>query len=92
MKRIVSTVLVVGLLGLAGVLAVPPVPTGSVAYAEVSEKEIMDQLTKIHKMVTELEMKMKSKKMMMDAMGKEKTMKMLMDVTKTLEEIERDTR
>lgn len=92
MKRIVSTVLVVGLLGLAGVLAVPPVPTGSVAYAEVSEKEIMDQLTKIQKMVSDMEMMMKSKKMMMDAMGKEKTMKMLMEVTKTLGEIERQSR
>ena len=96
MKQIVSTTLVVSLLTLAGVFAVVPVPSGSVASAadketsdkETSDKEIMDQLTKIKKMVSDIEMKVKSKKMMMDAMGKEKTMKMLMEVTKMLEKIE----
>ena len=91
MKQIISTVLVVSLLTLVGVFALAPVPLGSVAYAEVTEKELMDQLTKIKKMVSDMEMKMKSQKMMMDSMGKEKTMKMLMDVRKMLEDIERQS-
>ena len=91
MKQIVSTVLVVSFLALVGVFALAPVPLGSVASAEVTEKELMDQLTKIKKMVSDMEMKMKSKKMMMDSMGKEKTMKMLMDVRKMLEDIERQS-
>jgi len=89
MKRIVSTALVVSFLALAGALSVVPVRLDSVAYAEVSDKAIMDQLTKIKMMVADLEMKVQSKKMAMDAMGKEKTMKMLMDVTKMLEELYR---
>lgn len=90
MKRIVSTVLVVSFLTLAGIFAVAPVPFGSVAYAaEVTDKQLMDQLSKIKKMVSEIEMKMKSKKMMMDAMGMEKTMKMLTDVNKVLEDVAR---
>lgn len=92
MTRILATVLAVSLLALSGVLAVAPALPGSVASAEVSDQELMDQLTKIHKMVTDLEMKMKGKKMMMDAMGKEKTMKMLMEVTRMLDEINRETR
>lgn len=91
MKWIISTVLVVSLLTLPDVFAVVPVPSGpgaSAAEKETSDKEIMDQLTKIKKMVSDIEMKMKSKKMMMDAMGKEKTMKMLMEVTKMLQQIE----
>ncbi len=87
MKRITSTILVVSLLALAGPVAVPPLWSGGAAWAEVSDKEIEDQLAKIKKMVADIEMKVKSKKMMMDTMGKEKTMKMLMDVTKMLRDI-----
>jgi len=88
MKRIASTILMASLLALAGPVAVAPVWSGGVAWAEVSDKEMEDQLAKIKKMVADIEMKMKSKKMAMDAMGKEKTMKMLMDVTKMLRDIE----
>ncbi len=88
MKRIVSTVRVVGLLALAGILAVAPVPVGSVAYAEhVTEQVLMDQLTKIKTMVSEMEMKMKTKQMMMDPKGMDKTMDMLMEVTRMLRDI-----
>jgi hypothetical protein len=89
MKRIVASIVVVSFLTLAGVLVVPPLPSGSVAAAEMSEKEVMDELTKVKKMVADMEMKMKSKKMMMDAMGREKTMKMLKDVGRMLEEMQR---
>lgn len=90
MKRTVSMILMVSVLGLAVVFAVPPVPVGSPAYAaEVTEKQLMDQLSKIKKMVSDIETKMKSKKMMMDAMAMDKTMKMLTDVTKVLEEVSR---
>jgi len=88
MKRIVSTVRVVGLLALAGILAVAPVPVGSVAYAEhATEQVLMDQLTKIKTMVSEMEMKMKTKQMMMDPKGMDKTMDMLMEVTRMLRDI-----
>ena len=40
-------------------------------------------------MVSDVEMKMKTKKMMMDAKGMDKTMDMLMDITRILQEIER---
>lgn len=90
MKRIVSTVLVASLLALGSVLAVGPAPWGSVAYADhYSEKVLMDQLTKIKTMVSDVEMKMKTKKMMMEPMGMDKTMDMLMDITRILQEIER---
>ncbi len=89
MKRIVSTALLVSLLALVSVFAVAPAPLGSVAYAEVSDTALMDQLTKIKEMAADIEMKMKAKKMMMDAMGKEKTMERLMEVNRMLEEIER---
>ena len=90
MKRIVSTVLVVSLLALGSVLAVALAPGGSVAYADhVSEQALMDQLTKIKRMVSDTEMKMKTKKMMMEPMGMHKTMDMLMQVTGTLEEIDK---
>ena len=89
MKRIVASIVAVSFLALAGVLIEPPLPSSSVAAAEVSEKEVMDELTKVKKMVTDMEMKMKSKKMMMDTMGREKTMKMLKDVTRMLEEMQR---
>ena len=90
MKRIVSTVLVASLLALASILAVAPVPVGSVAYAEhVTEQVLMDQLTKIKRMVSDIEMKMKTGKMMMEPMGTHKTMDMLMQVTGTLEQIDR---
>ena len=88
MKRIVVSIVVVSFLALAGVLIEPPLPSGSVAAAEVSEKQVMDELTKVKKMVTDMEMKMKSKKMMMDSMGREKTMKMLKDVTRMLEQMQ----
>jgi hypothetical protein len=88
MKRIASTILMASLLAPAGPVAVAAVWSGGVAWAEVSDKEMEDQLAKIKKMVADIEMKMKSKKMAMDAMGKEKTMKMLMDVTKMLRDIE----
>jgi len=88
MKRIVSTVLVVSLLALGSVLAVAPAPGGSVAYAEhVTEQVLMDQLTKIKTMVSEMEMKMKTKQMMMDPKGMDKTMDMLMEVTRMLRDI-----
>ena len=88
MKRIVSTVLVASLLALGSVLAVAPVPGGSVAYADhYSEQVLMDQLTKIKTMVSEMEMKMKTKQMMMDPKGMDKTMDMLMEVTRMLRDI-----
>jgi len=91
MRRILATVLAVSLLALTGVLVAPALP-GSVASAEVSEKELMDQLTKIHKMISDMETKMKVKKMTMDATGKDKMMQMLMDITKMLTELEKQTK
>ena len=89
MKRIVSTVLVVSLLALGSVLAVALAPGGSVAYADhYSEQVLMDQLSKIKTMVSDIEMKMKTKKMM-EPMGMHKTMEKLMQVTRTLEEIDK---
>ena len=87
MSRIVSTLLVAGALVLAG----SPAPTllwSPVAYAEPSDKEVMDQLLRIKSMVADMEMKMKSGSMAMDAMGKEKTMKMLADVEKMLKDLQ----
>lgn len=82
MKRILASVLVVTFLALG------PIPVGSVAYAEhVTEQVLMDQLTKIKAMVAEMEMKMMSKKMMMDPKGMDKTMDMLMEVTRMLRDI-----
>ncbi|HEU5393770.1 MAG TPA: hypothetical protein VFV36_03120, partial [Candidatus Methylomirabilis sp.] len=75
MKRIVSTVLVVGLLALPGVPALAPVASAE----HVTEQALMEQLTKIKAMVGDLEMKMTTKKMlMMDPKGTDKTMDMLM--------------
>lgn len=88
MKRILSTIRVVSLLALGSILAVAPVPVGSVVYAEhVTEQVLMDQLTKIKTMVSEMEMKMKTKQMMMDPKGMDKTMDMLMEVTRMLRDI-----
>jgi hypothetical protein len=90
MKRIVSTVLVASLLALGSVLAMGPAPVGSVAYAEhVTEQVLMEQLGKIKTMVSDIEMKMKAKKMMMEPMGMHKTMDMLMQITRTLDEIDK---
>ncbi len=90
MKRIVSTVRVVGLLALASILAVAPVPVGSVAYAEhVTEQVLMEQLGKAKAMIAEMEMKMKTKKMMMSHKGMDQSMEMLMEITRILQEIER---
>ena len=90
MKRIVSTVLVVSLLALGSVLAVGPTPLGSVAYAEhVTEQVLMEQLGKIKTMVSDIEMKMKTKKMMMSHKGMDQSMEMLMEITRILQEIER---
>jgi hypothetical protein len=90
MKRIVSTVLVASLLALASVLAVGPTPLGSVAYAEhATEQVLMEQLGKIKMMVSDIEMKMKTKKMMMEPKGMHKTMDMLMQITRTLDEIDK---
>jgi hypothetical protein len=89
MKRIVASIVAVSVLTLAGVLVEPSLPSGAVMAAEVSEQEVMNELTKVKKMVADLEAKMKSKKMMMDAMGRDKTMKMLKEVTRTLEEMQR---
>lgn len=91
MKRIVSIVVVLTLMTLASTVAVVPVRVDSVAYAEVSDRQLMDQLTKIKKMTADIEMKMQGKKMMMDAMGRERTMKMLMSITEMLEKIEAQT-
>ncbi|MBI3007183.1 MAG: hypothetical protein HYY53_02600 [candidate division NC10 bacterium] len=89
MKRIVSTVLMASLLALPGVLAVGPALGGSVAYADhVTEQVLMDQLTKIKTMASDIEMKMKTKKMM-EPMGMHKTMDMLMQITRTLDEIDK---
>ena len=90
MKRIVSTVRVVGLLALASILVVAPVPVASVAYAEhVTEQVLMDQLGKVKAMIAEMEMKMKTKKMMMSHKGMDQSMDMLMEITRILQEIER---
>jgi len=90
MKRIVSTVLVASLVALGSVLAMGPAPVGSVAYAEhVTEQVLMDQLTKIKTMVSDIEMKMKTKKMMMSHKGMDQSMEMLMEITRILQEIER---
>ena len=98
MKRIVST----GLIVLAAVLSAPIVSSGPIgsAWAQMdkmqTDKMSMDrdmemQMAKIKKMVGDIEMRMKSKGMAMDAMGKEKTMKMLMDVTRMLEDVQKMT-
>lgn len=85
MKRIVSTILVVSLLALPGVLALAPV-----AYAEhVTEQVLTEQLGKIKAMIAEMETKMKTKKMMMSHKGMDQSMEMLMEITRILQEIER---
>lgn len=86
MNRMIATILVVSVLALTGVFAAAPVLAGSVAYAaEVTDKDLADQLAKIKKMVTELEAKLKAKKMMMDDKGK--SMMMMTDIEKMLIEL-----
>ena len=93
MKRIVPTALIV----LAAALSAPMVSggTGGIAWAQMDkmamDKDMEMQMVKIKKMVGDIEMRMKSKSMAMDAMGKEKTMKMLMEVTKMLEDVQKMT-
>ena len=84
MKRVVVTVLVVSFLVLPGVFSTGPLPSGSVAYAQVSDATILEQLAKIKTMVADIEMKVQSKQMVMNATAREKAMKMLVDVTNML--------
>jgi hypothetical protein len=91
MKRTVAAVLVAVVATLGGAVATPPgLPTG-VAHAQTTEKQLMEQLARAKKMVADLEMKLASKKMAMDAMSMDKTMKMLMDVNKMLEDLGRQS-
>ena len=84
MKRFVSTILVVSLLAMPGVLGLAPV-----AYAEhVTEQVLTEQLGKIKAMIAEMEMKIKTKKMMSHK-GMDQSMEMLMEITGILQEIER---
>ena len=84
MKRVVVTALVVSFLVLPGVFSTAPVPSGSVAYAQVSDAAIMEQLAKIKTMVADLETKIQSKQMVLGPTGKGKAMQMLEDVSKML--------
>lgn len=87
MKRIVVTAMVASFLALAGVLSTAPVLSDSVAYAEVSDTAISEQLAKIKMMVSDIEMKVQAKTMVRNATGREKAMKMLVDATKMLEQL-----
>ncbi|OLC38742.1 MAG: hypothetical protein AUH81_03430 [Candidatus Rokubacteria bacterium 13_1_40CM_4_69_5] len=89
MRRIVSTIMIVSFLALAGIPAPAPFLEGSAAYAQASDKQIMDELSKIKKMVADLEKQISSSRKMTPA-GKEKTMKMLKDASTTLEALFRE--
>lgn len=84
MKRIVSTVMVVSVLALAGIPAAAPLLDGSAAYAETTEKQITDEIGKIKKMVADLEKQISSSRPMTTA-GKDKTVEMLRVASQTLE-------
>src|SRR5688572_16290589 len=78
MKRIVSTILIVSFLAFTGILAAAPFLDGSAAYAEVSDKLITDEISKIKKMIADLEKQLATPRKM-SATGMDKTMKMLKD-------------
>lgn len=84
MKRVVVTALVLSILVLPGVFSTTPVLSGSVAYAQVADPAILEQLTKIRMMVADLEMKVHSREMVMSATARERAMQMLVDVTNML--------
>jgi hypothetical protein len=89
MRRIASIVVIVGLLALVGIPAAGPFPDGSAASAQVSDRQIQDEISKIKKMVTDLEKQIASTRKM-TAVGMEKTMKMLKDVSKMLDDLFRE--
>jgi hypothetical protein len=88
MKRTVSTVIVVSFLALAGAPATAPFLDGP-AYAQTGDKQIMDEISKIKKMVADLEKQITSSRST-TAAGKDKTMKMLKDASQTLEALFRE--
>jgi hypothetical protein len=55
MKRILSTIVIVSFLALTVIPAAAPFLDGSAAYAEVSDKQIKDEISKIKKMIADLE-------------------------------------
>jgi hypothetical protein len=89
MRRIVSTIVMVSFLALAGIPAAGPFLDGSAAYAQASDKQIEDEISKIKKMVADLEKQISSSRKM-TAGGMEKTMKMLKDVSKMLDDLFRE--
>ena len=92
MKRILSAILVVAVLAVAGVPAVAPTLSGSVVFAEPSDKDLMTQMAKVNKMVGDIEKMMKPGKMKMDAAGRESMMKMLTELERIAKEIEQRLR
>ena len=88
MKRFLSALLLAVAVQLVAAPALAPIVSGSVAYAETSEKELMEQIKKVKKMVSDLEMQLKSKKMMMDAAKRDEAMRMLSDVESMIKKIQ----
>ena len=92
MKRILSSILVVAVLALAGAPAVAPTLSRSVAFAEPSDQDLMGQLAKVKKMVGDIDKMMKPGKMKMDAAGRDSMMKMLTELERIAKEIEQRLR
>jgi hypothetical protein len=86
MTRTVSGILLV-VVTLVGTLAVDPVLTNSVIYAEVSDEQLMAELLKIKRTLANLEETLKAKKMPIDAPRSEKIMPMLNEVERLLEAV-----
>jgi len=85
MTRIVSGILL-AVVTLVGAPAVAPVLSSSVAYAEVSDQQITDQLLKIKRMLADLEESLNTKKMRPDATRRETMMPMLNEIERLLKE------
>jgi hypothetical protein len=86
MTRTVSGILLV-VVTLVGTLAVDPVLTNSVIYAEVSDEQLMAELLKIKRTLANLEETLKAKKMPTDAPRGEKIMPMLNEIERLLKAV-----
>jgi len=82
MKRIVSTVVMVSVLALAGIPASPPLLDGSAAYAQASDQQIKEMIADLEKQL--------SAPRKMSAAGMDKTTKMLKAVSRMLDDLFRE--
>ena len=90
MKRIASTIAIVSSLALLGIPATAPVLDGSAAYAQAGDQQIKDEIGKIKNTIADLEKQISSSRKM-TAAGMEKTMVMLKDVSRTLDQLFRES-